>query len=173
MPTHLFRYILFSTIIGMISWACINPIMDFKQIDSTSYMTIEADISDDAALNKIRITSSANRIISQNPLAVTKAEVYVLDQTGAKTIFKEGVALGTYLPPEGFVGKVGSTYRQFVKTLTGKQYESVEEKMVPAPEIDVISLSTDCVHPEIVFPLPPRIYISLIPPVDALRQSRV
>ena len=138
MPTHLFRYILFSTIIGMISWACINPIMDFKQIDSTSYMTIEADISDDAALNKIRITSSANRIISQNPLAVTKAEVYILDQTGAKTIFKEGTALGTYLPPIGFVGKVGSTYRLFVKTLTGKQYESVEEKMIPAPEIENI-----------------------------------
>ena len=94
MPTHLFRYILFSTIIGMISWACINPIMDFKQIDSTSYMTIEADISDDEALNKIRITSSANRIISQNPLAVSKAEVYILDQNGAKTIFKEGTALG-------------------------------------------------------------------------------
>ena len=135
MPTHLFRYILFSTIIGMISWACINPIMDFKQIDSTSYMTIEADISDDAALNKIRITSSANRIISQNPLAVTKAEVYVLDQTGVKTIFKEGVALGTYLPPEGFVGKVGSTYRLFVKTLTGK---TITLEVEPSDSIDNI-----------------------------------
>jgi hypothetical protein len=132
------RYIYFSVIVGILSWACINPIADFNQIDATSYLTIEADISDDAALNKIRITSSANRIISQNPLAVNKAEVYIMDQAGVKTIFKEGTAMGTYLPPAGFVGKVGSTYKLFVKTLTGKLYESLEEKMIAAPEIENI-----------------------------------
>jgi len=138
MPSNIFRIIFNLVVIGSISWACVNPIMDFKQIDSTSYLTIEADISDDVALNKIRITSSASRIISQNPLAVSKAEVYVMDQAGIKTIFKEGTVLGTYLPPVGFVGKTGSTYKLFVKTLTGKQYESLEEKMIAAPEIDNI-----------------------------------
>lgn len=138
MPTSSLRYLFIACVLGLMTLACINPIVDFKQIDSTSYLTIEADISDDAALCKIRITSSANRIISQNPLAVNKAEVYITDDAGVKTIFKEALVLGTYFPPTGFAGKVGATYKLYVKTLTGKIYESVPEKMIAAPEIENI-----------------------------------
>jgi hypothetical protein len=138
MPTSTIKYLFFACVMGLLTWACINPITDFKQIDATSYMTIEADIADDSELCKIRITSSSNRILSQNPIPVNKAEVYVTDQTGVKTIFKEGTIMGTYLPPAGFVGKVGYSYTLNVKTLTGKQYASVAETMVGAPEIENI-----------------------------------
>ncbi len=138
MPTSTIKYLFFACVMGLLTWACINPITDFKQIDATSYMTIEADISDDPELCKIRITSSSNRILSQNPIPVNKAEVYVTDQTGTKTQFKEGTLMGTYLPPVGFVGKVGYSYTLSVKTLTGKQYASVAETMVGAPEIENI-----------------------------------
>ena len=138
MPSTTIKYLFFACMLGLLTWACINPITDFKQIDATSYVTIEADISDDPELCKIRITSSTNRIISQNPIPINKAEVFVTDQTGVKTIFKEGTAMGTYLPPVGFAGKVGYSYTLNVKTLTNKQYESVAEKMVGAPEIENI-----------------------------------
>jgi len=45
-------------LLGIVTWACVNPIKDFVQIDATSFTTIEADISDDAQLSKVRLTSS-------------------------------------------------------------------------------------------------------------------
>jgi hypothetical protein len=114
----------------------VNPIKDFVQIDSTSFTTIEADISDDAELSKVRLTSSANRLISQLSLPISKAVVSVTDQNGAKTNFTEGIPLGTYYPPKGFVGRVGSTYKLNVKMLTGQTYESTAETMRAVPEIE-------------------------------------
>ena len=94
-------------LIGCATWACVKPITDFVQIDSTSFTTIEADISDDAQLSKVRLTSSANRLTSQLALPISKAVVSVTDQEGVKTTFTEGVPVGTYYPPKGFVGKLG------------------------------------------------------------------
>ncbi|MCZ2472907.1 DUF4249 domain-containing protein [Aquirufa ecclesiirivi] len=140
MPTKLTSYIFLSFALVFMTWACINPIKDFAQIDSTSYMTIEADIVNDPSLCKIRLTSSANKIMSVLSLPVTKADVYIVDQAGTKTTFKEvtGVAAGTYLPPTGFAGKVGSTYQLYIKTLDGRQYQSSPEEMNPVPEIENI-----------------------------------
>ncbi len=123
-------------LIGCVTWACVNPITDFVQIDSTSFTTIEADISDDAELSKVRLTSSANRLTSQLSLPISKAVVSVTDQNGVKTTFTEGVPVGTYYPPKGFVGKVGSSYKLNVRMLTGQTYESTTETMKAVPEIE-------------------------------------
>jgi hypothetical protein len=123
-------------LIGFVTWACVNPITDFVQIDATSFTTIEADISDDAELSKVRLTSSSNRLTSQLARPISKAVVSVTDQNGVKTSFTEGVPLGTYFPPKGFVGKVGSTYKLNVKMLTGQTYESTAETMKAVPEIE-------------------------------------
>ena len=120
----------------MVTWACINPIKDFIQVDSTSFTTIEADISDDAELSKVRLTSSSNQLTSQLALPISKAVVSITDQNGLKTSFTEGIPLGTYYPPKGFVGKVGSTYKLNVKMLTGQTYESTQETMKAVPEIE-------------------------------------
>ncbi len=120
-----------------ILFSCVQPIENFVQKDATSYMTIEADIADDPALCKIRITGSANRILSVLAQPVTKAEVYIMDNNGVKTVFKEAIKpLGTYLPPAGFAGKVGASYKLYVRTLIGDQYESSVETMKAVPEID-------------------------------------
>ncbi len=71
-------------------FSCVQPIENFVQKDATSYVTIEADISDDPELCKIRLTNSANRILSVLAQPITKAEVYVMDDKGVKTYFKEG-----------------------------------------------------------------------------------
>jgi hypothetical protein len=123
-------------LIGMVTWACVNPIKDFVQIDATSFTTIEADISDDAQLSKVRLTSSSNRLVSQLALPISKAVVYVTDQSGVKTNFTEGIPLGTYYPSAGFKGVVGSTYKLYVKMLTGQTYESTAETMKGVPEIE-------------------------------------
>jgi hypothetical protein len=129
------KYIPFLFIV--ILFSCVQPIENFVQKDATSYMTIEADIADDPALCKIRITGSANRILSVLAQPVTKAEVYIMDNNGVKTVFKEAVKpLGTYLPPNGFAGKVGASYKLYVRTLVGEQYESSVETMKAVPEID-------------------------------------
>jgi hypothetical protein len=123
-------------LIGMVTWACVNPIKDFVQIDATSFTTIEADISDDTQLSKVRLTSSSNRLVSQLALPISKAVVYVTDQSGVKTNFTEGIPLGTYYPSAGFKGVVGSTYKLYVKMLTGQTYESTAETMKGVPEIE-------------------------------------
>jgi hypothetical protein len=123
-------------LIGIVTWACVNPIKDFVQIDATSFTTIEADISDDAQLSKVRLTSSSNRLVSQLALPISKAVVYVTDQSGVKTNFTEGIPLGTYYPSAGFKGVVGSTYKLYVKMLTGQTYESTAETMKGVPEIE-------------------------------------
>ena len=123
-------------LLGVVTWACVNPIKDFVQIDATSFTTIEADISDDPELSKVRLTSSSNRLQSQLALPISKAVVSVTDQSGTQTVFTEGIPLGTYYPPKGFLGKVGSTYKLNVKMLTGQTYESTAETMKAVPEIE-------------------------------------
>lgn len=123
-------------LLGVVTWACVNPIKDFVQIDATSFTTIEADISDDPELSKVRLTSSSNRLTSQLAYPISKAVVTVTDQSGTKTNFTEGIPVGTYYPPKGFVGKVGSTYTLNVKMLTGQTYESTAETMKAVPEIE-------------------------------------
>ena len=123
-------------LLGVVTWACVNPIKDFVQIDATSFTTIEADISDDSELSKVRLTSSSNRLLSQLALPISKAVVSVTDQSGTQTVFSEGIPLGTYYPPKGFLGKVGSTYKLNVKMLTGQTYESTAETMKAVPEIE-------------------------------------
>ena len=123
-------------LLGVVTWACVNPIKDFVQIDATSFTTIEADISDDPELSKVRLTSSSNRLLSQLALPISKAVVSVTDQNGNKTSFTEGIPLGTYYPPAGFKGVVGSTYKLNVKMLTGQTYESTAETMKAVPEIE-------------------------------------
>ena len=126
----------FLFLLGIVTWACVNPIKDFVQIDATSFTTIEADISDDPELSKVRLTSSSNRLTSQLALPISKAVVSVTDQSGTQTVFTEGIPLGTYYPPKGFLGKVGSTYKLNVKMLTGQTYESTAETMKAVPEIE-------------------------------------
>jgi hypothetical protein len=133
MPFH--KIFLYLVVLSLFS--CVQPIDNFVQKDATSYITIEADIADDPELCKIRLTSSANRILSVLSQPITKAEVYVMDDQGVKTYFKEVIKpLGTYLPPATFKGKVGGSYKLFVKTLTGNQYESSVETMRGVPEIE-------------------------------------
>jgi hypothetical protein len=136
MPLSINKIIFYLLLVGVVTWACVNPIKDFVQIDATSFTTIEADISDDPELSKVRLTSSSNRLISQLSLPISKAVVYITDQGGAKTTFTEGIPLGTYFPPKGFKGNVGSTYKLYVKMLTGQTYESTAETMKAVPEIE-------------------------------------
>jgi hypothetical protein len=133
MPCH--KIILYLFALSLFS--CVQPIENFVQKDSNSYVTIEADIADDPELCKVRLSSSANRILSVLAQPITKAEVYVMDDKGVKTFFKEvSKPLGTYLPPPEFSGKIGSSYKLFVKTLTGNQYESSTETIRAVPEIE-------------------------------------
>lgn len=123
-------------ILGFLVIACVIPVTDFVQKDATSFITIEADITNEIGSSKIRITNSANRLQSVLMLPVTKATVYITDEKGVQTIFKEGSVTGTYLPPAGFVGKVGSSYQLYIKTLLGSEYISDVETMNPVPAIE-------------------------------------
>jgi hypothetical protein len=123
-------------LLGLVAWACINPIKDFVQIDVISFTTIEADIADDSELSKVRLTSSSDRLISQFSLPISDASVSVTDQNGSQFTFTEGIPTGTYYPTAGFKGLVGSSYKLSVKLLTGQMYESTVETMKAIPEIE-------------------------------------
>ena len=136
MLKRVFQIICSVGILSFLVAACVFPVTDFVQKDATSFITIEADITNEIGTSKIRITNSANRLQSVLMLPVTKATVYVTDEKGVQTIFKEGSVTGTYLPPAGFAGKVGSSYQMYVKTLLGTEYISDVETMNPVPALE-------------------------------------
>ena len=82
MPLSINKILFYLLLVGIVTWACVNPIKDFVQIDATSFTTIEADLSDDPELSKVRLTSSSTRLLSQLSLPISKAVVSVTDQNG-------------------------------------------------------------------------------------------
>ena len=115
--------------------SCITPITDFTQVASTSFLTVEAAITDQIGPHKVKLFLSSNKLTGTFFLPITNAKLYFLDEKGVKENLIES-AKGTYLTSSKYQGRVGGTYTLYIETIDGKKYQSQAETMKPVPEIE-------------------------------------
>jgi hypothetical protein len=116
--------------------ACITPISDFTQVSSTSFLTVEASLTDQLGSQRVKLYSSSDKITGSYFLPITKGKVYMIDEKGIREDFLESSTKGTYLSSAKYAGRVGGTYTLFIETIDGKKYQSSPETMKPVPEIE-------------------------------------
>lgn len=116
--------------------ACITPISDFTQVSSTSFLTVEASLTDQVGSQRVKLYSSSDKITGSYFLPITKGKVYMIDEKGIREDFLESSSKGTYLSSAKYAGRVGGTYTLFIETIDGKKYQSSPETMKPVPEIE-------------------------------------
>jgi Domain of unknown function (DUF4249) len=116
--------------------ACITPISDFTQVSSTSFLTVEASLTDQVGSQRVKLYSSSDKITGSYFLPITKGKVYMMDEKGIREDFLESSSKGTYLSSAKYAGRVGGTYTLFIETIDGKKYQSSPETMKPVPEIE-------------------------------------
>lgn len=135
-----------SFLLGLLLYSCIDPYKVEIQASKTYYIingTITNSIdpqvvsifqTNDAANFKSSIFTSTISPKKTDVIPVTQATVVIIEnnQTTIPLIETEP---GYFQTPEGFVGKIGATYKLNVKTSDGKKFESPAEKMLPVAEI--------------------------------------
>ncbi|MFM1913550.1 MAG: hypothetical protein RIR51_1393 [Bacteroidota bacterium] len=131
-----FLYYFFLLVLGFQLESCIFPAVNFEELGGESYLTVEAEIHNGEALNFVKLSSSANSIIRGNSIPISDAQVYIVDQAGARTDFNlDPTVKGRYIPNNSFIGKTGNKYQLHIKTVSGDEYESEFEELKPVPEI--------------------------------------
>jgi hypothetical protein len=94
-------------------------------------------LTDQVGPHKVRLYMSADKLTGSYFIPVTKAKVYFLDEKGIREDLTEVTATkGTYLSSTKFAGKVGGSYTLNIETSDGKKYQSTQETMKAAPEIE-------------------------------------
>jgi hypothetical protein len=116
--------------------SCITPITDFTQVSSTSFLTVDASLTDQVGQQRVKLYSSSDKITGSYFLPIVKAKVYIVDEKGIREDFPESATKGTYLSSAKFAGRVGGTYTLNIETIDGKKYQSQAETMKPVPEIE-------------------------------------
>ncbi|MEY4539040.1 MAG: hypothetical protein RLZZ306_797 [Bacteroidota bacterium] len=116
--------------------SCITPITDFTQISSTSFLTVEASLTDQVGPQSVKLYTSSDKLTGGFFLPITRAKVFVTDEKGVREDFTESFPSGTFTSSSKFVGRVGSTYTLNIEMADGKKYKSQPETMKPVPEIE-------------------------------------
>jgi hypothetical protein len=135
MDKKLWTYLLF---FGFLS-SCIYPIENFEQQNSTSFLTIEAELSNEVKAHEVRLTISSDKLGLTGSVStpVEGARVFVEDDKGTKEEFVEQIQVkGLYLSSSNFAGKIGSKYVLNVQTINGNKYQSVAEELKIVPDIE-------------------------------------
>ena len=130
------KFSIYLFLLLVLTEACITPITNFEQVAAKSFLTVEATISDEQGVQKVRLYNSAEKLIGSFFEPITKAKVYITDEKGVREDLTEQSAKGTYLTSTKFVGRVGGTYTLNIETANGKKYQSTPETMKAVPEIE-------------------------------------
>jgi Domain of unknown function (DUF4249) len=129
---------LYFTLIGLLTSSCITEIRDFEQIDSNSFLTVEAILSNQSGPHKVLIsTSSPSITVNFDNTPIKRAIVYLTDDKNGRENLTE-IIDGTYLTSANFKGIVGNTYILHINLPNGKNYQSKPEVLLASPLIDKI-----------------------------------
>jgi hypothetical protein len=139
------RIILFFMILlGL--WSCIENIdLDLKR--EIDYLVIEGEITNLPGPYRVKIKNAAAYTKNyQNDFPVefpvSGATVTIEGSDGSKENLTEIVGLkGSYTTKATTQGKVGVSYKVIVKTIKGKTYESIAEKLMEAPALENVESS--------------------------------
>ena len=117
---------------------CSYVVEDYKQGESQSYLTVEAELSDAPDRSFVNLNFSSEKTINDVVFTpVQKAKVFFIDNQGKKEALTE-ISYGYYKPMAGFKGEVAKTYTLRIETVEGNIYESLPEKMLSTPAIDSV-----------------------------------
>ncbi len=132
------RFILYVILFSVGLWSCVEEIRDFEQMDSASFLTVEATLSNQKGPHKVILSYSSPSItINVENKPVYDAEVFITDDKGATITLMEG-ANGIYYTSSDFRGVVGNIYTLHINLPYGRKYQSSPEKLKAAPAIDTV-----------------------------------
>lgn len=130
------KYPIYFILLIILVGSCITPITDFEQINSKSYFTIEATLTDQPGPHKVHLYMSSDKLTGGYFLPVLNAKVSIVDEKGTVETLKDLTQKGYYQTSDSFKGKVGSSYTLNIETVDGRKYVSQPETMRAAPEIE-------------------------------------
>ncbi|MEY4538691.1 MAG: hypothetical protein RLZZ306_448 [Bacteroidota bacterium] len=129
----------FVLMIGISS--CVTEIRDFEQIESNSFFTVEANLSNQDGPQRVLVSYSSPSItINVENKPVSKAQVFITDDKGGRVNLTE-IENGIYESSANYKGVVGNSYVLHIVLSNGKKYESTPEKIIAVPAIDKIKTS--------------------------------
>ncbi|MET3126712.1 hypothetical protein ABID42_001814 [Arcicella rosea] len=130
------RFPILTLLICALVISCITPITDFEQVSTNSFFSVEATLSDQPGLHKVKLYMSSNKLTGGSFQPILKAKVYFTDEKGLIENLTDPKGTGNYQTSETFAGRVGGTYKLTIETSDGKKYVSSPETMRPVPEIE-------------------------------------
>jgi Domain of unknown function (DUF4249) len=131
--------IIFFILINSGLMGCITKIRDFEQIDSNSFLVVEATLSNQEGPHRVLVSYSSPSItLNVENKPVIAASVYITDDKGSRTNLTE-IVEGIYETNATYKGVVGNSYILHITLSNGKKYESSSEKLLPSPPIDKIN----------------------------------
>jgi len=114
-------------------WSCETEIFDFKTQNLSNAIVVFGEVTNVPGpyIFRLNYTSGytaydATQFYGQ---AVGNAKVVILQDGKDEVVLKETKA-GVYQTPNGFVGKIGSTYQLKIKTADGLEIQSAPEKLI-------------------------------------------
>ena len=130
------RFLLIAMLSFVGLWSCITEDKDFMQINSESFLTIEASLSDQEGPHRVYVGySSPNIKINVENTPIESAIVSFSDDKGNKENLTE-IEDGIYETSRYFKGIVGNTYTLKISLPDGRNYFSSPEKLIASPKID-------------------------------------
>jgi hypothetical protein len=127
------------SIIIFCTCSCVTKYNDFEQIDSNSFLVVEATLSNQNGPHKVFISYSSPSInINVENRPIKNAIVYITDSKNVREDLTEDKD-GEYVTSSKFRGIVGNTYTLNMILPNGRKYQSTPEKLNEAPLIDGIN----------------------------------
>lgn len=119
-------------------WSCVTEIRDFEQIESNTFLTVEASLSNQEDFQRVLVSYSSPSIsINVENKPVTKAVIYFTDDKGGRVNLIE-IEEGIYETATNYRGIAGNSYVLNIVLPNGKKYQSTPEKMLSVPPIGKI-----------------------------------
>lgn len=121
------------------TFSCISEIKDFEAIESNSFLTVEAKLSNQDGPHRVVLSySSPNIKLNVEDTPITGATVFIIDDKNQTENLVE-TSNGIYETSSSYKGVIGNTYTLNIKLPNGKQYRSLPEKLYATTPIEKIN----------------------------------
>ena len=130
--------IIFVMLVAATLCRCIDPYnYDFEE--KSNYLVVEGFVTTQPGPHLIKLTSTRNIYNKENKykLYIESADVSVVDEEGTAARFSES-APGHYYSDSSFVAQPGKKYKLRIAGFGGGMYESSEEEVFPASEVNMV-----------------------------------
>lgn len=119
---------------------CIDP-YDYHFEEKSHYLVVEGYVTTQPGPHLIKLTSTRNIYNKENQykLYIESADVSVVDEEGTAARFRESTP-GLYYSDSSFVAQPGKKYKLRIVGFGGRTYESTEEEVFPASEINMVNV---------------------------------